>query len=83
MSIADITGPTVPRRWVERVSRSIKGSDTPQSGRAAGGGRGGELPLERRGDLLVAAAEREQMLLERVEVGEVVGRETLRWTTEK
>ena len=31
MSIADITGPTVPRRWVERVSRSIKGSDTPQA----------------------------------------------------
>ena len=27
----------------------------------------GELPLERRGDLLVAAAEREEMSLERVE----------------
>ena len=31
MSIADITGPTAPRRWVERVSRSIKGSDTPHT----------------------------------------------------
>ena len=33
----------------------------------------GELPLERLGDLLVAAAEREELLFERVEVGEVVG----------
>jgi hypothetical protein len=33
----------------------------------------GELPLKRGGDLLVAAAEREQLLLARVEVGEVVG----------
>jgi len=33
----------------------------------------GELPLQRRRDLLVAAAEREQLLFERVEVGEVVG----------
>ena len=38
---------------------------------------GGELPLEWGGDLLVAAAEREEVALERVEVGEVVGRENL------
>ena len=31
MSIAAITGPTAPKRWVEKVGRSIKGSDTPQS----------------------------------------------------
>jgi len=37
----------------------------------------GELPLERRGDLFVAAAEREQLLLEGVEVGEVVGGQDL------
>ena len=37
----------------------------------------GELPLERLGDLLVAATEREELLLERGEVGEVVGREHL------
>ena len=30
MSIAAITGPTAPKRWVEKVGRSIKGSDTPQ-----------------------------------------------------
>ena len=35
----------------------------------------GELPLEGRGDLLVAAAEGEQSLFERGEVGEVVGGE--------
>jgi hypothetical protein len=35
----------------------------------------GELPLEWGGDLLVAAAVREQSLLERVEIGEVVGSE--------
>ena len=29
MSIADTTRPTVPERWVEKVGRSIKGSDTP------------------------------------------------------
>ena len=29
MSIAAITGPTAPKRWVEKVGRSIKGSDTP------------------------------------------------------
>jgi len=33
----------------------------------------GALPLEGPGDLLVVAAEREQPLLEDVEVGEVVG----------
>ena len=33
----------------------------------------GELPFERGGDLLVAATERQQLLFERVEVGEVVG----------
>ena len=37
----------------------------------------GELPLEGRSDLFVAAAEREQALLERVEVGDVVGGEDL------
>ena len=37
----------------------------------------GELPFEGRGDLLVAAAEREEVLLERVEVGEVVGGDDL------
>jgi hypothetical protein len=37
----------------------------------------GELPLERRGDLLVVAAEGQELLLERVEVGEVVGGEEL------
>jgi hypothetical protein len=37
----------------------------------------GELPLEWGGDSLVAAAECEQSLLERVEVGEVVGRQCL------
>jgi hypothetical protein len=36
-----------------------------------------ELPLERAGDLLVAAAEREQLLFEGVEDGEVVGGEDL------
>jgi hypothetical protein len=36
-----------------------------------------ELPFERRGDLLVAAAEGEQVLLERGEVGEVVGSQDL------
>jgi hypothetical protein len=30
MSIAELTGPTTPERWVEKVGRSIKGSDTPQ-----------------------------------------------------
>jgi hypothetical protein len=30
MSIAAITGPTARKRWVEKVGRSIKGSDTPQ-----------------------------------------------------
>ena len=39
--------------------------------------RAGELPLERGGDLLVAAAEREQPLVERVEIGEVVRGEDL------
>jgi hypothetical protein len=33
----------------------------------------GELPLERSGDLLVAASERQERLFEAVEVGEVVG----------
>ena len=37
----------------------------------------GELPLERGGDLLVAATEREELLFERCEVGEVVGGEDL------
>jgi hypothetical protein len=37
----------------------------------------GEFPLEGRGDLLVAAAERQEVLLERVEVGEVVGGDDL------
>ena len=37
----------------------------------------GELPLEWGGDLFVATAEGEQLLLERVEVGEVVGGEDL------
>ena len=37
----------------------------------------GELPLERRCDLLVAAAEGQQLVLEHVEVGEVVGCEDL------
>ena len=37
----------------------------------------GELPLERRGDLFVAAAEGEQPRFERIEVGEVVGGEHL------
>jgi hypothetical protein len=37
----------------------------------------GELPLERGGDLRVAAAEGEQMVLEGVEVGEVVRRDDL------
>ena len=36
-----------------------------------------KLPFERGGDLFVAAAEVEQLLLERVEVGEVVGGEEL------
>jgi hypothetical protein len=39
MSIAELTGPTTPERWVEKVGRSIKGSDTPQysgSGRFTG-----------------------------------------------
>jgi len=36
----------------------------------------GELPLERRGDLFVAAAERQEMRLQRVEVGKVVGGQT-------
>ena len=31
MSTAATTGPTAPTRWVEKVGRSIKGSDTPQS----------------------------------------------------
>jgi len=43
----------------------------------------GELPFKRRRDLLVALAEGQQPVLERVEVGEVVGVRTLRWTTEK
>ena len=30
MSIAEITGSNVRERWVEKVGRSIKGSDTPQ-----------------------------------------------------
>ena len=29
MSIAEITGSNVRERWVEKVGRSIKGSDTP------------------------------------------------------
>jgi len=33
----------------------------------------GELPSEGRGDLFVAAAEGQELRLERVEVGEVVG----------
>jgi len=37
----------------------------------------GELPLKRGGDLLVAAAEHEQLAFEGVEVGEVVGCEDL------
>lgn len=37
----------------------------------------GELPLEGRGDLLVAVPERQEVLLERVEVGEVVGGDDL------
>ena len=36
-----------------------------------------ELPLEGRGDLLVAAAEGQEVLLEGVEVGEVVGGDDL------
>ena len=32
MSIAEITGSAVPERWVEKVGRSIKGSDTPHPG---------------------------------------------------
>jgi hypothetical protein len=43
----------------------------------------GELPLERLGDLLIAASEREQLLLERVEAGKSLGVRTLRWTIEK
>jgi hypothetical protein len=38
---------------------------------------GGELPVEGRCDLLVAAAEREQLRLEGVEVFEVVGGDDL------
>ena len=37
----------------------------------------GELPLEQPGDLLVAAPERQECLLEAVEVAEVVGRQHL------
>ena len=37
----------------------------------------GELPLKRDGDLLVAAAQREQLLFERVDIGEVVGGQNL------
>ena len=53
-------GVRLPARWSGRVG----------SGR--GRGRTSELPLERRGDLFVAAAEREQALLDGDEVGEVV-----------
>ena len=42
----------------------------------------GELPLEWLGDLLVAAAEGQQRLLER-EIGKLLGCSTLRWATEK
>ncbi len=37
----------------------------------------GELPLERSGDLLIAATERQERPLERVEIGEVVGLQRL------
>lgn len=43
---------------------------------------GGERPLERRGDLLIAVLEREQAMRDVVEVGEVVGVSTLRCTIE-
>jgi hypothetical protein len=37
MSIAAITGPTTPERWVEKSARSIKGSDTPHAVRFPSG----------------------------------------------
>jgi hypothetical protein len=43
----------------------------------------GEFPFERGRDLLVVAAEREQLLFERVEVGEWLGCRTLRCAMEK
>jgi hypothetical protein len=43
----------------------------------------GEVPLEGRGDFLVAAGEGEQVVGEGVEVGKSLGVTTLRWTTEK
>ena len=36
MSIAENPGPTAPKRWVEKVGRSIKGSDTPHMAGATG-----------------------------------------------
>lgn len=53
-------------------SGCLGGGSVEAVGDAVEGGAG-ELPLERGGDLLAAAAEREELLSEGVEVGEVVG----------